>query len=176
MKNQFQVFGTFLFLASVSLFAMRASGADPSFDTCFSPTEQCDVKLSLFLRKAKKSLDVAIYAINLPGTTEALISTSKHLKVRVVVDRVQSKGKKSTVPELVAAGVQVRYGVQKGSGIMHNKFSIVDGAEVELGSFNYTEHAASVNHENQFYTDASIVVARYQAYFEELWSGGHAAP
>ena len=145
---------------------MAAEGAkDP--ETCFSPDEGCDAKLVNFVSGAKKSIDMAIYDINLDQLVHHLAVQSKKLKVRVVVDRRQSKGSHSLVSTLIKAGVEVRYGHQK--GIMHNKFVIIDGKNLELGSFNYTNHATKANQENQLYLFSAPVVARYQERFDKIW-------
>lgn len=148
---------------------MAAEGAkDP--ETCFSPDESCDAKLVNFVGGAKQSIDMAIYDINLDQLVHQLAVQSKKLKVRIVVDRRQSKGSHSLVSTLIKAGVEVRYGHQK--GIMHNKFVIIDGKNLELGSFNYTNHATKANQENQLYLFSAPVVARYQERFEKIWESG----
>ncbi len=136
-------------------------------ETCFSPDEACDEKLVSLIDGAKKTIDIAIYDINLDALVHSLLVQSKKIKVRVVVDRKQAKGKHSAVPLLLKAGVNVRYGHQR--GIMHNKFVIVDGTMLESGSFNYTHHAYQANHENQIYLTSPKIVARFQEEFEKVW-------
>ena len=137
-------------------------------DTCFSPEEPCDAKLLRFILGAKKSLDIAIYDINLDQLVQNLAEKAKEIAVRVVVDQRQSKGGHSLVDLLVKAGVNVRYGRQR--GIMHNKLIIRDGTMVETGSFNYTNHAATANNENQVYLNTPAIVDRYKDRFEKIWS------
>lgn len=156
--------------------AAQAALASPPTDleVCFSPDEPCDVKLTKFIQSAKQSIDVAIYDINLDTFAHHLALLSKKIPVRVVVDRRQSKGTHSIVPALIKNGVNVKYGHQR--GIMHNKFTIVDGKFLETGSFNYTGHAAQANNENQVYLANPKVVERYKKRFEELWAQGDKAP
>ena len=139
-------------------------------ETCFSPDEPCAQKLWKHLEAAEKSIDVAIYDINLEPIVKLLIEKSKNMTVRMVVDKTQSKGVSSLVGNLVRNGVQVRYGHQK--GVMHDKFGIVDGRMVETGSFNWTNHASLANQENQIYLENPEVVNRYQKRFEKIWEGG----
>ncbi|MDR3607094.1 MAG: phospholipase D-like domain-containing protein [Oligoflexia bacterium] len=136
-------------------------------EICFSPDEPCDVKLVKFIQSARQSIDVAIYDLNLEQLVHELLVASKKIRVRILVDRKQAKGKHSLVPLLIKAGAQIRYGHQR--GIMHNKFAIVDGNRVETGSFNYTHHARSSNNENQIYLGAPEIVARYQQRFNVIW-------
>jgi phosphatidylserine/phosphatidylglycerophosphate/cardiolipin synthase-like enzyme len=137
-------------------------------DVCFTPDEPCDQKLIELIKSAKTSIDVAIYDLNLDELVHQLLIQSKRIKVRVVVDQRQSKGKHSLVPTLAKAGVDLRYGRQR--GIMHNKFMIIDGKMIETGSFNFTHHASRANQENQIYLSSPIVVKRYRDRFEKIWS------
>jgi phosphatidylserine/phosphatidylglycerophosphate/cardiolipin synthase-like enzyme len=139
-------------------------------EVCFSPDEPCAVKLLRFVDSAQTSVDVAIYDLNLDQLVHHLLIASKKIQVRIVVDQRQAKGNHSLVPLLIRAGAQVRFGRQR--GIMHNKFTVVDGKMIETGSFNYTNHASQSNNENQIYLRNPEVVARYKKRFEEIWSKG----
>jgi phosphatidylserine/phosphatidylglycerophosphate/cardiolipin synthase-like enzyme len=139
-------------------------------EVCFSPDEPCDIKLIKFIEGAQSSIEVAIFDLNLKPLAAKLLGKSKTVTVRVVVDRRQAKGQHSLVPELIRQGVNIRYGRQR--GIMHNKFVVVDGKAVEVGSFNYTNHASKANEENQLYLTKPAVVERYRKRFEKLWSKG----
>lgn len=136
-------------------------------EVCFSPEEPCDLKLVKFVQEAEKSLDVAIYDINLDQLVHSLAMQARKIPVRVVVDYRQSKGEHSLVNVLAKAGVNVRFGRQR--GIMHNKFILRDGTFLETGSFNFTHHAYTANNENQIYLNTPEVVARYKARFERIW-------
>jgi phosphatidylserine/phosphatidylglycerophosphate/cardiolipin synthase-like enzyme len=137
-------------------------------ETCFSPEEPCAVKLRKFIASARQSVDMAIYDINEESIVHELLTQSKKIPVRLVVDRKQAKGNHSSVPLLIKAGAQLRFGKQR--GIMHNKFTIVDGKMVQLGSFNYTHHASKANNENQIYLANPKIVERFQKRFEKMWA------
>lgn len=136
-------------------------------EVCFSPAGSCDLKLVALIRSARKSIDVAIYDINLPALINELLLQANKIPVRILVDRRQSKEEHSRVPSLMQHGANVRYGRQR--GIFHNKFTIVDGNMVETGSFNYTRNASSNNSENQVYLASPVIVNQYLHHFEELW-------
>lgn len=157
-----------LVLSSASFAATSGADAPRDMEVCFSPRENCDDKLIAFLAGARHSLDVAIYSLNLPSIANALVEASQRgVAMRVLVDRLQSKGTSSGVPRLLSANIKVRIG--NFSGIMHNKYTILDGRELETGSFNYSAAASDKNAENQIYIFHPDVVARYQANFEEMW-------
>ena len=136
-------------------------------EICFSPDEPCHYKLKKFIESATKTLDVAIYDLNEDSIVHAILVKSKQIKVRVVVDKKQSKGNHSQVSLLQKAGVELRFGHQR--GIMHDKFVITDGARLETGSFNYTHHAATANQENQVYLSTPEILSRYNARFNKMW-------
>jgi phosphatidylserine/phosphatidylglycerophosphate/cardiolipin synthase-like enzyme len=144
--------------------------APVDLEVCFSPEEPCDTKLVKFVRTAEKSIDIAIYDINLDALVHELLLKSQKIPVRILVDRRQAAGGHSSVPLLIKAGANVRFGHQR--GIMHNKFVVVDGKAVETGSFNHTFHASKANNENQIYLMNPDVVSRYQKRFEKIWAVG----
>lgn len=136
-------------------------------ETCFAPDEPCAEKLMRFIKTAESSIDVAIFDINLEDIVGELIAKSKSIQVRVVVDKRQSAGEHSLVKKLIKAGVEVRFGHQR--GIMHDKFTVVDNKMVETGSFNYTNHATLANQENQIYLANAGAVTRFKNRFESIW-------
>ena len=139
-------------------------------ETCFSPIEHCDLKLIKFLDSAQKSIEIAIYDINLDQLGHVLLVKSKKIPVKIIVDKRQAKEKNSIVETLIKGGVTLEFGHQR--GIMHNKFAIVDGIMVETGSFNYTNHASKANNENQVYLANPQTVERYKTRFKEIWGEG----
>jgi len=136
-------------------------------ESCFSPDGPCEVKLVKFIRSAKKSVNVAVFDINLPSVVDTLIETSGRIPVRVLVERRNSKNGHSAVPRMKKAGVKVRFGRQK--GIMHHKFVLIDGSRLETGSFNFTNGAANKNQENQIYLDEAGIVSSFSRQFERMW-------
>jgi phosphatidylserine/phosphatidylglycerophosphate/cardiolipin synthase-like enzyme len=136
-------------------------------EVCFSPDEYCDIKLLKFVQSAQKSIDVAIFDINLDQLVHALLVQAQKIPVRIIVDKREAKGPHSLVSLLIKAGANVRHGRQR--GIFHNKFMIVDGKMIETGSFNYTHHASRSNNENQIYLANPQIVERFKKHFDEIW-------
>lgn len=136
-------------------------------EVCFSPEGHCDIKLWKFIQSATQSLDIAVFDITHDKIAHEIAVASKKIPVRLLVDRRQAKGPHSVVSTLIKAGVEVRYGYQR--GIMHNKFSLVDGTRLQTGSFNYTDGASSKNNENQVYLNQPNIVRQYIQRFEGLW-------
>lgn len=143
-------------------------------EACFSPEQGCDIKFWKFIQSAKKSLDVAIYDITHVKIAHELLVASKRIPVRVLVDLRQAKGVHTLVPLLIKGGIPVRIGNQR--GIMHNKFTVLDGQWVETGSFNYTNNASDKNNENQLYLNNPKVVEQYRKRFAEIWERAKPVP
>jgi len=171
---------SFLFFVLVGLSATQAiadttnntTNGKRNFDVCFSPGQNCDQKLINLINYSKKTLDIAIYSITLPGIVGAIESAANRgVAVRMVVDDMQARGNHSLVQDLIDKKIPLKIGAV--SGIMHDKYTLVDGALLETGSFNYTSNATGANAENQIYLQDSRVIAAYQANFEDLWSKGN---
>jgi len=153
--------------SSVSAPLPHAISAPRDLDTCFSPDEACGEKLLAFVQSARRSVDVAVFAITLEDLVDELVDASMRIQVRVIVDARQAQTENSLVYRLIRGKVDVRYGRQR--GLMHDKFSIVDDAMVQTGSFNYTTYASEASAENQVYLASPVVVKRYKAHFDEMW-------
>jgi phosphatidylserine/phosphatidylglycerophosphate/cardiolipin synthase-like enzyme len=90
------------------------------------------------------------------------------LDVKVVVDRSQAKAKYTSATFLANIGIPTR--VDYKYAIMHNKFIIIDGRNVELGSFNYTSAAEHKNAENVMVIRGNKDVAdTYLKKWNRLW-------
>ena len=142
-------------------------------DTCFEPSERCDVKLIKFIESAKKTLDVAVYNLSMTAIVDALMQKSREVKVRVIVDEEKSEEGKSKVSQLVDRGVEVRFGTQEGH--MHHKFTIVDGRRLQTGSFNYSKKSGRKNYENQVYLVDPQIVSKFVQEYEHIWQAARPA-
>ena len=158
------------FLAST---AQAGSFASP-IEVCFSPGGGCLAKLVSKLNAAQHTIDVAIYSF----TAEEIAAVLKARKnagvaIRVVADKSQNpiNSYGSQLSTVVDAGIPVKYG-NASLRIMHDKFALVDGVLLQTGSFNYTYSANTSNAENQLYITDPIVIAKYKAEFDKLWSEG----
>jgi phosphatidylserine/phosphatidylglycerophosphate/cardiolipin synthase-like enzyme len=140
-------------------------------EACFSPAEACDQKLIAFIESARATLDIAIYSITLQSIVTAIESAHKRgIKVRVIVDKLQASGKFSLADEISRAKIPLKIG--KFRGIMHHKYTIVDGEKMETGSYNYTTSATTSNAENQLYFEEPTIITKYQSEFELMWRDG----
>lgn len=137
----------------------------------FGPRQSIDKPLISLYDKARRSIHVAMYTLTLDAYAEALIRAhARGVDVKVVLDRGQARGRGSDAQTLEAAGIPVRYG--SGSGLMHHKFSVIDGRIVTTGSYNATWRATHRNAENAVVIDNPEVVRSFGAEFRALWGAG----
>jgi phosphatidylserine/phosphatidylglycerophosphate/cardiolipin synthase-like enzyme len=99
----------------------------------------------------------------------ALLEAEKRgIDVRVVVDKSQATANYTAATFLANDGVPVRVDYQY--AIMHDKFIVVDGQEVETGSFNFTAAAERANGENIIVLHDPAIAQRYGQEWDRLWT------
>ncbi|CFQ21966.1 putative phospholipase D [Yersinia enterocolitica] len=81
-----------------------------------------------------------------PIAVALIAAKNRGVKVRVVADMKANQDKYTVVNFLANQEVAVK--LNHRYAIMHNKYMVVDGHNVQTGSFNYTSSAAKRNAEN----------------------------
>ncbi len=130
-----------------------------------APIAQALVKV---INSAKKTLDIAIYELNLPELGDAILAArDRGVTVRMVTDSdeidtsdVLIRLKKSKIPIVP----------DERSPIMHNKFVVVDKKAVWLGSWNFTQNDTYRNNNNAIYIQSPQLAANYTTEFEEMFT------
>jgi phosphatidylserine/phosphatidylglycerophosphate/cardiolipin synthase-like enzyme len=90
------------------------------------------------------------------------------------MDRSETKGPQAALhDELEKAGTAIRL-VSPPGGIMHDKFIIVDGKNMEWGSYNYTGRAEDSNYENATFLSDDNLAQKYHSVFLSIYN--QAAP
>ncbi len=159
-------------LALVAAFALVAVLIQPALaevlGVYFGPRQSIDKPLISLYDQAQRSIHVAMYTLTLDAYAETLIRAhARGVDVKVVLDRRQARGRGSDAKRLDAAGIPVRYGA--GPGLMHHKFSIIDGRIVTTGSYNATWSGSHRNAENAVVIEDPEVVRSFEAEFLILW-------
>ncbi|MCZ7669840.1 MAG: phospholipase D-like domain-containing protein [Chloroflexi bacterium] len=95
----------------------------------------------------------------------ALITLKERgIPVRIVTD--EDNGDLDSIRRLRRNGLSVIE--DKRSGLMHNKFIIIDGHIVYTGSLNYTTNGVYCNNNNLVRIDSSRLAANYIAEMDEM--------
>ena len=128
-----------------------------------------DEKLAAAIDRAQSSVDIAAFELDAERITDALIRAhSRGVQVRLVTD---SDYEDEAGPEaLHKAKIPITFDGR--SPFMHNKFVIIDGAEVWGGSMNYTENGVYRNNNNVVVIQSSKLAENYTAEFEEMFVDG----
>jgi phosphatidylserine/phosphatidylglycerophosphate/cardiolipin synthase-like enzyme len=140
----------------------------------FSPDGGAEQLVVHTIEGAKHTLEVAAYSFTSKSISKALVDAHKRgVKVEIVMDKSQKTERYSAASFLAHAGIPVRIDSQH--AIMHNKYMIVDGVNVQTGSYNYTTAAAKHNAENAlFLADVPYIAKRYHEDWQKHWE--HSTP
>lgn len=146
-----------------------APGRPEALDGAERPGEA----LASAIRRARKSVDVAVYAFDLWSAREALLDAHRRgLGVRLVVDGDHLVGEE--IQALAEAGIAIRGDGRE--GLMHDKFALIDRFEVWTGSMNFTWRDANESENNLVRIRSARLAENYLAEFEEMFEGGRFGP
>lgn len=119
---------------------------------------------------AGKRIDVAVYTFTSRPLAQALVDAKdRGVRVRVLLDPSNASGDYSKAAYLVNNGIDVC--TEKGAGLMHHKFVLIDDSILITGSFNWTASAEAENDENILLLKGFPATCRsYSREFERIWS------
>lgn len=128
-----------------------------------------DVPLALAIDSVQSTLDIAVFELNNEAITAAIKRAfERGVQVRIVTDDEHGlEDVDSTLVELEAEGIPIVD--DNRSGLMHNKFMIMDGLTVAIGSTNYTMNGVYRNNNNQLLVRSRRLAQAYQAEFNEMF-------
>lgn len=159
-------------LSTITLSAYASTPIAPgaSFDVGFSPNGN---SLNLVLKginSAKKSIHVAAYSFTSKPIAQALVAANKRgVDVKVIADQKSNSGKYSATNYLANNNIQVK--LDGNYPIFHHKFMVIDGVNLETGSFNYSAAAANSNAENVLLLwNVPSIAKTYDNQWNQLWN------
>jgi phosphatidylserine/phosphatidylglycerophosphate/cardiolipin synthase-like enzyme len=118
------------------------------------------------LLTARTQVDVVAYELNAEPIVNALIELRKRdIIVRVVTDT--DNANLSAIHRLRRNGISVVE--DKRSGLMHNKFIVIDGRVVYTGSMNFTSNGVYCNNNNLVRIESPLLAANYLAEMDEKY-------
>jgi len=135
----------------------------------FSPNGGCQQAVISEIRKAARTIDIAMYYLSSRDIAQALVKARQNgVQVRIVLDQGQEIETASKSGYLIKHGFDIRYHL--GFGLMHNKFAIIDGKYLITGSFNWTLTAEERNEENLLIITDDAAIGKYKERFDYLWN------
>jgi phosphatidylserine/phosphatidylglycerophosphate/cardiolipin synthase-like enzyme len=121
------------------------------------------------IKQAQSSVDLVAYDFDLESVAEALVEVRRrNVLVRVVIET--DNADEAVLTDLTQAGIPVVED-KRSSGLMHNKFVVIDGKWVWTGSWNMTENGAYRNNNNAILIASPALAENYTAEFEEMLTG-----
>ncbi|HPE68533.1 MAG TPA: phospholipase D-like domain-containing protein [Thermotogota bacterium] len=135
----------------------------------FSPGDAPFDELVGQLARARESILIGMYAFSDYRLARTLaVLAANGVRVHVLADKDWNlSGPYSVVRDLFPF-CQVRYDTRE-PGLLHEKFALVDGRTLVLGSYNWTLSAQQKNHEFLLVTRDALLVDAFQQHFWELW-------
>ena len=129
-----------------------------------------DSPLVTAIDQARLSVDVAVYSMSLESIRDALLDAHRRgVTVRVVMESTNME--RSAPLRLSNAGIEI-IGDRRES-LMHNKFVIIDRAEVWLGSMNLTTSGTYEENNNLVRIRSSKIAENYLTEFNEMFEGDY---
>jgi len=139
---------------------------DPTSPISLQKTGGIDGPLADAIDLAKLTVDVAVYSLSLNSIRDALLRAwDRGVRVRMVME---SDNMDRTDPQILKeAGIPI-VGDRR-EGLMHNKFIVIDNAEVWTGSMNYTDSGAYEDNNNMIRIHSVKLAEDYTKEFEEMF-------
>ncbi len=130
-----------------------------SLQLYFCPQNNCANQMAQAINQAKFTIHCALYEIDHPEIQEALRTKAAQIEVQIVTDN-------DYLYEFDESYVKTDR-----SGLMHNKFCIIDSQIVTTGSMNPTINDAEKNNNNFLIINSTILANNYEDEFNEMWTG-----
>ena len=137
-------------------------------------------RVAAFLGEARRSLDLALYDVRLPGEPGDVVSAAlREAAARGVAVRIAYNADHDervfpppprTEPELIEALPFPTCGIPGIPDLMHHKYVVRDGEAVWTGPTNWTTDSWTLQENVIVVIDSPEVAAEYARNFEELWS------
>jgi len=125
-----------------------------------------DEVLAAAIDRARLSLDVAVYSLNLWSIRDALLDAHRRgVNVRMVMESDNMDSDEAQA--LIAAGIPILG--DRREGLMHDKFVVIDRQEVWGGSMNFTTGGAYQDNNNLIHVRSAEVAQDYSCEFEEMF-------
>ncbi|WKZ15517.1 MAG: phospholipase D-like domain-containing protein [Candidatus Jettenia caeni] len=133
----------------------------------FLPETDLEKLITERLRKARKSIHVAMYSFTHPDFTRAIYHRfRKGIDCKVILDKFTANGI-SEAAELVSYRIPVK--INTGWGKMHHKFCVVDLRYILCGSANWSIASDNLNAEDLLFISNKKTADIFEKRFSELW-------
>jgi len=134
----------------------------------FPPYKDSYKPIIQLYNSAQKYIHLSIYLLTKDEISQALINAhNRGVEVKVLIDKAQAGNQYADDEWLESSGIELRR--DKKSGMMHNKFCVIDDIIVYTGSYNHTKNATINNDENYIVIRDIGIAHIYETQFQKLW-------
>jgi phosphatidylserine/phosphatidylglycerophosphate/cardiolipin synthase-like enzyme len=135
----------------------------------FSPNGGCQEAVIQEISKAQKTIVIAMYELtNRQISRELMKAKGRGVWIRIFLDQGEANGRYSQGKYLMNKGIDIRF--YTGTGLMHNKFAVIDDKVLITGSYNWTVAAERENQDNLLIITDDNTVRQYALRFDTLWA------
>jgi len=132
-----------------------------------SDDKEASERIKILIRSAKKTIKVAMFTwTRLDFIKEIIGATQRGVAVQIALDRSSARGASAKVTALLETA-NIPFGLNKGPGLLHHKFMVIDDHTLVNGSTNWTKAAFTEN------DDCFLIVHKLQPsqkkLMENLW-------
>lgn len=139
-------------------------------EVCFTTyDDHCQDIISKYIENSEQMIHVAAYAFGSKDIARALQKKSDVWKY-IVLDKytVESWWGQIVLGILKQSKKIMVYESVKPDALMHNKFMVFDGQQVQTGSINYSDAGFHKNFENMIVLNSEELASRYVEYFDYI--------
>ena len=176
MKRIFLLIFILLFIRGFSItpliYGQPISESTPQIKVLFSPEDNCAQEIVSEIDKAKDYVYVSMYFFTSRPLAQALSrAKDRGVDVKLCLDQQQPHYEHSKSKFLENKGINIK--LIGGSGIMHNKFCLIDDHITITGSYNWTARADLENDENVLIIKSEEITTIYKEQFNKYWDGSY---
>ncbi len=134
---------------------------DAKYEVCFTPGQDCSLKLIQEVEKERKAIWIQAYSFTSAPIARALVyAKNRGVEVKVILDKSQFKAEKYSASKFLDnQGIPVW--IDAKPAIAHNK-TFIFSETVATGSFNFTKAAQEKNAENLLIIHDSRLTQQYR--------------
>jgi len=165
-RKLFLILPIWLALLSCLLYPQEQTSCIKTF---FSPSQNLNHKLVQYIDTAQKSINGCFYAMNSKEVAYSLIKAHlRGVRVQIVMDESRLFEEDSFYPQLKNFCLAKKDTIT--TGLMHNKFCVIDEKVVWTGSYNPGTYAVYANND-AVAIESEQLAELYTKEFEKLWDG-----
>ncbi len=133
----------------------------------FSPYDKVDDAIQAQLEESRKSVHCSLYGItNLRLANDLIAAKKRGADVGVGLDKKQAAGQRDLHAKLQAVGILVE--IKLVATLEHNKFCVIDGTIVIMGSWNWSNNAQKQDNSDVIITDCPKVAQAFETAYQRI--------